>query len=77
MSGGCDKDVVRVNSDILVEWGEEKNVKEFVGNTGGGRHVVCLDKVILLLGRFAFIVLFAWVSVGACSGVLGSSWPST
>ena len=38
-SRGGDKDVVGVNSDVLVEWGKEESVKDFLSDLGGsGRH---------------------------------------
>ena len=38
-SRGGDKDVVRVNGDVLVERGEKESVKYFLGYAGGcGRH---------------------------------------
>ena len=39
VSGGSDKDVVGVDGNVLVEWGDEEGVKDFLGNLGGsGRH---------------------------------------
>ena len=39
MMGGSDKDVVRVNGDVLVEWGKEESVENFLSDLGGsGRH---------------------------------------
>ena len=36
---GGDEDVVGVNGDVLVEWGKEKSVEDFLGYLrGGGRH---------------------------------------
>ena len=36
---GGDEDVVRVDSDVLVEWSEEESVEDFLGNArGSGRH---------------------------------------
>ena len=38
-SGGGDEDIVRVDSDIFVEWGEEEGVEYFLGYAGrSGRH---------------------------------------
>jgi hypothetical protein len=36
-SGGSDKDVVGVDSNILVERGEEEGVEDFLGDLGGSR----------------------------------------
>ena len=39
MSGGGDEDVVGVDGDILVKWGEEEGVEDFLSYLGGsGRH---------------------------------------
>ena len=36
---GGDKDVVGVNSNVLVKWGEEESVEDFLGDLGrSGRH---------------------------------------
>ena len=38
-SWGGDKDVVRVNGDVLVEWSKEESVEDFLSDLGGsGRH---------------------------------------
>ena len=33
-TGGSDEDVVGVNGNILVEWGEEESVEDFLGDLG-------------------------------------------
>ena len=38
---GGNKDIVGVDSDIFVKWGEEEGIKEFIGNARGGGHVAC------------------------------------
>ena len=38
-SGRCDEDVIGVNGDIFVEWGEEESIKKFLRNLWqSGRH---------------------------------------
>ena len=38
-SGRSDKDIVGVDSNVLVVWGEEEGIKDFLGDLGGsGRH---------------------------------------
>ena len=38
-SWGGDKDVVRVNGDVLMEWSKEESVENFLSDLGGsGRH---------------------------------------
>ena len=32
-----DKDVIRINSDVLVEWGKKEGIKDFLSYLGGGR----------------------------------------
>ena len=38
-AGRGDEDVVRVDGDVLMEWGEEEGVENFLSDLGGsGRH---------------------------------------
>ena len=38
-SGGSDEDVIGVDGNVFVEWGEEESIKDFLGDAGRcGRH---------------------------------------
>ena len=65
VSRGGDENIIRVDGNVFMKRGEEEGVKDFLGNSGGsGRHRWWEDD----RDRFSFIMLFARVFFGACSG---------
>jgi hypothetical protein len=60
---GGDKDVVGVNGDIFMEWGEKEGVENFLSYLGGGRRhgrrrrVIETTRLIMLVDRVSFRAL--------------------
>ena len=66
VTGRGDKDIVGVNDDIFMEWGEKEGVENLLSYLGGsGRHRQHEETVRVAL---SFIMLVARVFFGACSG---------
>ena len=60
-----DKNIVRVNSNVFVEWGEKESIKEFVCDLRrGGRHWY-------VKGLFSIATLYRALLPGFRQGIFG------